>query len=350
MKDKIDYFDAITKVSRVFASTMDRDEILDLIVKSAAETMEGKAAALFLFDDDKGTYVLVARTGLSDGYVHSNISHVRQVMPKLIENGYIHYRDAVTDPRSDDHNREQKKKEGIASILVVPVIVQERMIGTLVLYTATPRDFTEAEIEFLAVLAESGARAIEHARLVKKLRDNNRLFLDLAANINASLDLKDILHALTRDVAQALGVKAVSIRLLDEKRENLSLVASHGLSDKYLNKGPVSAEKSIAEALSGKSVVVKDASRDKGVQYKDAKKEEGIVSILCVPIKAKEEVIGVLRLYSGTPREFTEDEIMQVTALAYQGGLAIQNASLYLMLQSDMKELKEETWRHRSWF
>jgi hypothetical protein len=41
---------------------------------------------------------------------------------------------------------------------------------------------------------------------------------------------------------------------------------------------------------------------------------------------------------------------MQVTALAYQGGLAIQNASLYLMLKSDMKELKEEIWRHRCWF
>jgi GAF domain-containing protein len=127
-------------------------------------------------------------------------------------------------------------------------------------------------------------------------------------------------------------------------------VASYGLSEKYLNKGPISAEKSIAEALMGKPVVVKNASADKGVQYKQEKKEEGIVSILCVPIKAKEEVIGVLRLYSATPRDFTEDDIMQVTALAYHGGLAIQNASLYLMLKSDMKELKEEIWSHRRWF
>jgi signal transduction protein with GAF and PtsI domain len=85
-------------------------------------------------------------------------------------------------------------------------------------------------------------------------------------------------------VAEAMGVKAVSIRLLDEADNTLKLVASCGLSDKYLKKGPISAEKSIAEALKGKPVVVRDAATDKGVQYKDEKKEEGIVTILSVPI------------------------------------------------------------------
>jgi GAF domain-containing protein len=79
-------------------------------------------------------------------------------------------------------------------------------------------------------------------------------------------------------------------------------------------------------------------------------KAEGIVTILAVPIKTKERVIGVLRLYSGVPREFTPDELMLVTALAYLGGLAIQNASLYLVCQSDMENLKGELWSHRSWF
>jgi len=49
-------------------------------------------------------------------------------------------------------------------------------------------------------------------------------------------------------------------------------------------------------------------------------------------------------------RNFTRDEIMLVTALAYLGGLAIQNASLYLMSQTDIKDLKDELWSHRSWF
>jgi GAF domain-containing protein len=348
MAVKNDYFNAITEISRALGSTLDRDKILDLIVKSAVGTMEGKASTLFLLDEVEGIYVPVAQTGLSKGYVHAGLDHVREIMTDLMQKGHIHYLNAATDPKAA--NREQKKREGIVSVLVVPVMVQGKLIGTLCLYTATARKFSKREIEFLTVLAEQGGMAIEHARLVKKLRDNTRMFLDLAASINASLDLRDILQALTTEVARAIGVKAATIRLLDEERTNLKLVASYGLSEKYLNKGAISAEKSIAEALRGKPVVVKDASVDKGVQYKEQKKQEGIVSILCVPIKAKDEVIGVLRLYSATPRDFSEDEIMQVTALAYQGGLAIQNASLYLMLKSDMKELKEEIWSHRCWF
>ncbi|MDO9559466.1 MAG: GAF domain-containing protein [Syntrophales bacterium] len=348
MTAKNDHFNAITRISRALGSTLNRDEILNLIVQSAVETMQEKASTLFLLDEEKGVYVPVAQTGLSKNYVHAGLDHVREIMTELMQKGYIHYLDAAADPRAA--NRELKKKEGIVSVLVVPVMVQGQLIGTLCLYTATARKFSKREIEFLTVLAEQGGMAIEHARLVAKLRNNTRMFLDLAAGINASLDLKDILQALTTEVAKAIGVKAATIRLLDEERTNLKLVASYGLSEKYLNKGPISADKSIAEALMGKPVVVKNASSDKGVQYKQEKKEEGIVSILCVPIKAKEEVIGVLRLYSATPRDFTEDDIMQVTALAYHGGLAIQNASLYLMLKSDMKELKEEIWSHRRWF
>jgi hypothetical protein len=57
-----------------------------------------------------------------------------------------------------------------------------------------------------------------------------------------------------------------------------------------------------------------------------------------------------MRLYSGIRRVFTEEEVMLVTALAYLGGLAIQNSSLYLMLETDMKDLKADIWSHRSWF
>jgi len=151
-------------------------------------------------------------------------------------------------------------------------------------------------------------------------------------------------------VAKALSVKAATIRLLDENRVTLRLAASYGLSEKYLKKGPISAEKSIAQALQGKPVVVKDAATDAGVQYRKEKKEEGIVTILSVPIKSREEVIGVLRLYSAVPRDFTDDEIQFVNAIAYMGGVAIQNMQLMAMLKDDVKDLRENVWIFKSWF
>ncbi|HAR99407.1 MAG TPA: diguanylate cyclase [Syntrophus sp. (in: bacteria)] len=348
MTKQNNYFRTIVKIGLALGTTLERDKILQLIVQGVLEAMGGKAACLFLMDEEKGTYVPVAQTGLSKNYVHAGLAHVKKEIPLLLKKGYLHFRDAASDPGVE--NRETKRAEGIASILVVPVRVKGRFIGTLSLYTAKVRDFSAEEIEFLTVLAEQGGVAVETARLVERLRENTRIFLDLAASINSSLDIKDILQTLSCEVSQAIGVKAASIRLLDEESNTLKLVASCGLSEKYLNKGPISAEKSIAEALRGKPVVVRNASTDKGVQYKKEKKAEGIVTILSVPIKSKERVIGVLRLYSAVAREFTEDEILLVTALAYQGGLAIQNAGLYLMLKSDMKELKDEIWSHRCWF
>ena len=70
--------------------------------------------------------------------------------------------------------------------------------------------------------------------------------------------------------------------------------------------------------------------------------------MLYVPIKSKDNIIGVLNVYSSRTREFTEDEILLVTALAYQGGLAINNACSYITMQEDIKDLKENI--YKSWF
>ena len=57
-----------------------------------------------------------------------------------------------------------------------------------------------------------------------------------------------------------------------------------------------------------------------------------------------------MRLCSAEPRDFSEDMIILVEALAHQGGIAIQNASMYLSLQEDKNSLEKDIWSHRSWF
>jgi GAF domain-containing protein len=348
MADKQNYLQGIADVSRVLGATTDRDKILYMIVGSAVEKMQAKAACLFMPAARNQKYKVVAQKGLSQKYLRRGIGNVENITEIILKKGYIYYPDVTVDPRLEKW--EEKKVEGIRSMLITPVMVSGQIIGILCVYTDKIKKFSETQIEFLSILAEQGGMAIENARLVEKIRENTKLFLDLAASISSSLDVKTILQTLTKDISKAIGVKAASIRLLDEERKTLKLVASYGLSQKYLNKGPIYTEKSIAEALEGNPVVVNNAKTDKGVQYKKEKAEEGIESILCVPIKSKNAVIGVLRLYSAEQRIFTDDEVMLVTALASQGGLAIQNASLYLMLQQDIKELKDDIWSMRCWF
>ena len=127
-------------------------------------------------------------------------------------------------------------------------------------------------------------------------------------------------------------------------------MASHGLSKEFLNKGPVSAEKTLSKVLEGQTLVISDVKTDPSLQYRDEVIREGIQTMVVAPIKAKDEVIGIMRLCSTVKREYPEEMIALVNALAQAGGLAIQNASMYLALQKDMKDLKDEIWSHRAWF
>jgi GAF domain-containing protein len=348
MAVEINYFKTICKVSKAFGSTLSQSKLLDLIVTSAIETMNAKAACLFLADEAEDTFIPVAQKGLSDKYLHAQPLHAKMIVGAVLKGGYLAIRDATKDPRVENHA--MKKAEGIASILDVPVMVRDKAIGILALYTAEPRDFSEDEIDFLSALAEHGGRAIEIARLLERIRRNSTLFLDLAANINSSLDIKKILHNMTADICEAFGMKGVLIRLLNKQNGNLELVASYGLSEDFLNKGPVAAQKTLSKILKGETVVIGDVETEPSLEYRDAVRKEGIVSMLVVPIKVKDEVIGIMRLCSGVKRDYSDDLIMLVTALAQTGGLAIQNAAMYLALQNDMRDLKEDIWSHRSWF
>lgn len=343
-----DFFQSICKVSRAFGTTLEKAKLLDLIVESAIEAMDGKAACLFLADEERDVFVPAAQKGLSDSYLHARPERARVLVEELIEKGFLAIRDAARDERSENHAA--KKAEGIVSILVVPVIVNNKVVGVLTLYASTERDFSSQEVDFLRALAEQGGIAVERARLIGQIRNNARLFHDLSVGINASLDMKETMVTLTTGLAKALNAKGVSVSLVDEGSGALKPVSSHGLSADYLEREPMDEAPLVKSVLEGETVFVKNVLSDKRIPEPAAEKAEGIVTLLGVPIVAKDEVIGALRLYYGAERDFYEDEILTIKALAYQAGAAIQNAVCYLALENDMNELKDDIWSHRSWF
>ncbi len=343
-----DFFKAFCKVSKAFGTTFSREKLLNLIVENAVDIMDAKAACLFLEDRKNDIFIPVAQKGLSKTYLHAKPIHAKKIVAAVLKGGHLYIKDATTDPRLENHA--EKIKEGIASILDVPVVVKDRVIGILALYTSKIRKFTKGEIDFLSALADQGGMAIKHARLVDRLQSNALLYLELASHINSSLDIKKILCNLTDNVCKTLGLKGAAIRLLDKGTGELKLVASYGLSDAFLDKGPVDSTKSATQALKGETLAIADVTTDKRIQYKAAMKKEGIVSMVVTPIKSREEIIGTLRLYSDVKREFPEDILIMIKALAHQGALAIQNASMYLRLQEDKENLEQDIWSHRSWF
>lgn len=345
MTKKKDYFQTFCEVSKAFGTTLSKQELLSLICRNAVETMNGKAACLFLAEEKREVFVPVAQHGLSQTYLHAHPMNAKRVVAEVLQGKHLSIEDATTDPRLENHHL--KKAEGIASILVVPVFVRNQPIGVLSLYTSERRVFSEDEIHFLAALAEQGGMAIQNARLLERIRQTSLLFCEFTANLNSSLDIKKILHIMTADIAEAFGMKGIAVRLLNQETGGLELVASYGLSEEFLNNGPVINETKLSKALAGQTVV--SSIEDQGV-YKAAMEREGIASILCVPMRVAEEVIGIMKLCGEANNDFSEDTIQLATALGHQGGLAIRNASLYLMLQHDKMALEQEIWGHKSWF
>ena len=184
---------------------------------------------------------------------------------------------------------------------------------------------------------------------------------EVAAILNSTNNADFVLRSTIECVAQTLHAKGCSLILLTPDRKQLVHTAAYGLSDWYIEKGSLSADKSISEALEGKAVTVSDATVDERVQYPEEAKLEGVSSILSVPMKLRGEIIGVVRVYSAEPRQFTADETYFVSAVDNLGAIAVENARLYQALQEDYETLRQEmlewratlattTWPRSLWF
>jgi len=154
-------------------------------------------------------------------------------------------------------------------------------------------------------------------------------FIRITRAISSSIELKDVLHLIVKSTCEITGSKGCSLMLLDEKGQRLEVNSSFGLTDRYLRKGPLSADQSISDTLKGKPVVIEDATSDFRIQYPQEAKKEGIASIVSVPIPLRGRIIGVLRLYTSVPCRFAQDDIDFLSAIAMQSGIAIENAKMY---------------------
>ena len=174
-----------------------------------------------------------------------------------------------------------------------------------------------------------------------------KLFISVCKSINSTLNLKEVLGLITKNLVKVSDVKACTVFILDRKSAKLEIGATYGLSKTYLQKGRLDADKSIADSLRGNSVMVYDAQNDPRIQYPEEAKRERICSILSVPITARGEVIGVLRAYTSRLHKFSDDEIEFIAGLAEMGGIAIVNARMYEQLQEESQTLMHDTWE---WF
>lgn len=169
---------------------------------------------------------------------------------------------------------------------------------------------------------------------------NYETLLKITERISMSREFDEIALLSVTGVRDALHTKGCALFLINPKNQELELAAAAGLSDDYLNKGPISAMRSIADALKDGPVAIYDVHDDPRIQYPEEAAREGIASILSVPIMARGNPIGAIRIYTETHWEFTLQDVSFVQAVAQIAGMAIEMSRLYKGLKSSIEILK----------
>ena len=164
----------------------------------------------------------------------------------------------------------------------------------------------------------------------REQQERDEQIYELTTLVAGEFSLQEVLDQLAEAAVKIVGVKACSIRLLDEETNDLKMRSTYGLSEQYRNKGVVSkADPVVQAAFAGEAVILHDMRNDDRVRFKEATVNEGLVSQLTVAMTFRNKPIGVLRLYSPQPMRFDEDDIRVARAIASQCAVAITNAMLY---------------------
>ena len=329
--------------SKSVSKTLSVKQLLKVLADGIVKAFDVKGCAILLLDDERKELKMAASCGLSNEYLNKGVVDAGKSIGDALDGEVVVIRDSRADSRVQ--YPEAAMKEGIVTIVSVPIIVREQIIGVLRLYCAEERDFTSEEMEFAVSLAEQGGIAFENAMLLEEVLmelEYLKVIREAAKALTSTLHIQEILDLIVNKTVENLKVKACSIRLASPKSKTLNVVCSKGLSDQYLNKGPVATDQSIAATMMGEVVWIEDAKRDSRAQYPNEAEKEGIASILSVPIILQEKVIGAMRLYTSSPRRFNDFEVEFAQSMAEFGAIALENARLHRSLQEDYQAVIDD--------
>jgi bifunctional protein TilS/HprT len=166
----------------------------------------------------------------------------------------------------------------------------------------------------------------------------SQAFKQIAKAANSPLPLKNVLNSAAKSAAKALKAAGCAIMLLNPQKEHLDIIAAYGLSDLYLRKGALKANKSLPEVLNGKLVAISDVTQDERAQYPEAAEMEGISSVLAAPIPQRGEIVGEIRIYTREPRKFSQADMDFLTTVANIIAVSLEKNELYQVLKAEHEE------------
>jgi two-component system NtrC family sensor kinase len=341
LERRLDEVQALFTVGQSLVTTLKLDEVLGLIVDAALETIPvaHKAVIHFLDGADK---VLVPKTVSHHGQGADSSAgmHVGEGVAGLavVKKEAIYVSDARTDPRFVDSGTD------VQSLLVVPMMLGETVIGTLSVDSGEANAFTQDDELLLVMLANQAAIAIENARLYGEAERADELATlnRIATAMTSTLDLDQVLTLAMQGINETLQVEAGSLLLFDEAEGGLvSKMTLYG-GKPVRGDTTLSLDQGVAAWVlrEGRPLLLPDA-RQEGRLPSTTAQLLGVeaMSVLCVPLVLRKKTFGAIEVINKQEGSFTEDDLILLNSITASVAIAIENARLYAEIKDFADEL-----------
>ena len=141
-------------------------------------------------------------------------------------------------------------------------------------------------------------------------------------------EVGDILFFIVSLATEVMGARGSTIRILEQGTFHLKLASSYGLTKAYLNSGAIDFGKSVTEIMAGDIIIINDFENDSRIQNLNAARKEGVKSVIGLPFTVNDTTFTILRVYFGTKKVPSQDEIQFLNSLGKLSCLAIERAAI----------------------
>jgi two-component sensor histidine kinase len=240
-------------------------------------------------------------------------------------------RDAQRDPRFCEVPNTRER--AFRSLMAVPLVSQDRVVGAMNVQTYRRHTWTPGEIEFVSLIGEVVAGILERAILQEESERKVREMQAVAEVSRAAISplyLDEMLRVVAEMGARAVNARHCSVLLLDEALNAFTPRASYDLHPHVPPEPPWPRDALpllTIEQLS-QPVVVHRADYELQPTHAQWAIQAALLGLMCVPMKLRDRVIGLLNMWTADAGEFSEAQVELCTTLANQIALAIENAHL----------------------